>query len=185
MASKNDNAQKPAKPMRLPRSPFLSPARKVGDLALKPLADALGERGFAGPEVISQWESIVGAELAAVTAPDRIQWPRHDPLVQSRADGRDYGATLHLRAQGPGAIEVQHMADLILERVNQFFGFQAVTRLRIVQAPVLAPAAEQTSKNRQRRNSADAEPLRIEGIANTGLETALGRLGAALRGRKS
>ena len=184
MASKNDNAQKPAKPMRLPRSPFLSPARKVGDLALKPLADALGERGFAGPEIISQWESIVGAELAAITAPDRIQWPRHDPLVQGRADGRDHGATLHLRAQGPGAIEVQHMADLILERVNQFLGFQAVTRLRIMQAPVAGAQLAQSAENRGLRQAVTAEPSRIEGISDAGLETALGRLGAALRGRK-
>ena len=42
-----------------------------------------------------------------------------------------------LRVEGPRAIEVQHRSGKILERVNTYFGYRAITEMRIVQAPVV------------------------------------------------
>ena len=39
--------------------------------------------------------------------------------------------TLVLRVEGPAAIEIQHLAEVILERVNRFFGWQAVGRIAL------------------------------------------------------
>ncbi len=41
-----------------------------------------------------------------------------------------------LRVDGPAAIEIQHMSQVILERVNRFFGFGAIDRIAIRQAPL-------------------------------------------------
>ena len=38
--------------------------------------------------------------------------------------------TLVLRVEGPAAIEIQHLADVICERVNRFLGWRAVARHR-------------------------------------------------------
>ena len=55
----------------------------------------------------------------------------------ARADGEPTEpATLVLRVEGPSAIEIQHMSSVILERVNRFFGWQAVGRLALRQAPL-------------------------------------------------
>ena len=43
---------------------------------------------------------------------------------------------LMLRVEGPVAVEIQHLSNVILERVNSFFGWQAVDAIRIRQAPL-------------------------------------------------
>jgi hypothetical protein len=43
---------------------------------------------------------------------------------------------LVLRVEGPMAIEIQHLSDVVLERVNRFFGWRAVGGLRLRQAPL-------------------------------------------------
>ena len=96
-------------------------------------------RGFATTALLSDWPSIVGAELARFTMPDKVVWPRHrddaDETNQQRGR-RDEGAILVLRVDGPRAIEVQHRSGQILERVNRHFGYRAVAEMRILQAPV-------------------------------------------------
>ena len=99
-------------------------------------------------------------------------WPRE-------ADPDDpEAATLVLRCEGPAAIEIQHLAPQILERVNRFFGFQAVGRLAIRQAPV-------TRRERRKLATPDPDAVKriaasIPGIEDESLKDALARLGAAV-----
>ena len=59
-----------------------------------------------------------------------MQWPR--PVEGQPQEP----ATLVLRVEGPMALEIQHSSDVILERVNRFFGWSAVGRLALRQAPL-------------------------------------------------
>src|SRR4030081_3718423 len=72
------------------------------------------------------------AVLAAAThsEPLKIQWPR--PVEGQPQEP----ATLVLRVEGPMALEIQHASDVILQRVNRFFGWSAVGRLALRQAPL-------------------------------------------------
>ena len=86
---------------------------------------------------------------------------------------------LVLRVEGPAAIEIQHLAPQILERVNRFFGFAAVGRLAIRQAPVV---------RRARRKAATPDPEAVKrmaeslpGIEDESLKDALARLGASVK----
>src|SRR5581483_5837068 len=113
--------------------------RPVGAFAARLLDPVARARGFATTTLLSEWAAIAGAELAAFTMPDRVVWPRRqgddeDAGVQRgwRADGD----TLLPRREGPPAIEEQHPAAKIIERVNTYFRYRAVTELRILQAPV-------------------------------------------------
>ena len=45
-------------------------------------------------------------------------------------------------SKGPAAIEIQHQSGVILERVNRFFGWQAVGRIALRQAPLSRPKAK-------------------------------------------
>ena len=80
------------------------------------------KRGFGEASLLLEWPAVVGAELAGRTVPDK--------LVRRR--GRD-GALLHIRVAAGWAVEVQHTAPAIVERINGFFGYRAVEDLRIVQ----------------------------------------------------
>ena len=53
------------------------------------MADAFERQGFASCEIVTHWEEIVGAEIAAHAEPIRMQWPRQDP---DECPARDPGA---------------------------------------------------------------------------------------------
>jgi hypothetical protein len=175
----------------MPRSPFVSPARKAGDIAGRILEKAMAERGFATLDILSNWEAIVGPGLAEVTAPDRLAWPRAEqpdeetpPSRQSRP--RRQGATLHIRVEGPIAIEVQHLSPQIIARINQFFGYAAVGAIRILQAPVAGRGKSRAAtpagpiRRRQARPAEENEP--VEGIEDAALAAALARLKQGITG---
>jgi hypothetical protein len=114
-------------------------ARPIGAFSAQALDPAARARGFATAALLADWPTIVGAELAQFTMPDRVVWPRHrdDDGETVRYQGRrEEGAVLVLRVDGPRAIEVQHRSRQILERVNGHFGYRAVAEMRILQAPV-------------------------------------------------
>ena len=71
--------------------------------------------------------------------PDKVLWPRKfddREAAGTQSAWRVEGATLVLKVDGPRAIEVQHRAHQILERVNTHFGYRAIAQLRFLQAPV-------------------------------------------------
>ena len=98
---------------------------KPGPISAKPLSlllgdvfsDAYAKQGFASRELVTRWAEIAGAEIAAHSEPMKMQWPR--PVVGQPQEP----ATLVLRVEGPMALEIQHSSDVILQRVNRFFGW--------------------------------------------------------------
>jgi hypothetical protein len=142
---------------------------------------AFEKYGFSAATLITDWPTIVGRELAAVTSPERLKWPR--PVEYAEDDtataskGRP-GATLVLRVDGSQALAVQYGARQLIERINAYFGYAAVAELRIVQAPV--GEVLQPPRPQQR---ARPEPLthEVAGVADAGLRDALARLGAGIR----
>jgi hypothetical protein len=83
-----------------------------------------------------------------------------------------------LRVEGPAAIEIQHLTNVICDRVNQFLGWRAVARVRLQQAPL---------RRGQRTKTPAPDPIAAARIASTlpeiadeGLKQALARLGAAV-----
>src|SRR5262249_43106847 len=110
--------------------PRRSRAQQLSDLLRKTLNQAFAKQGFASTELVTRWSEIVGADIAAHSEPEKIQWPR--PFGNAMPEP----GILVLRVEGPTAIEIQHQAKVILERVNRFFGWQAVGDLRLRQAPV-------------------------------------------------
>ena len=64
-------------------------------------------------------------------------------MAARRQDGEPAEpATLVLRVEGPAAIEIQHQSAVILERINRFFGWQAVGRIALRQAPLSRPQGQ-------------------------------------------
>ena len=147
-------------------------ARPLADLAQSLLAESYRKQGFASSELIVRWETIAGTDVAAHAEPLKIQWPR-----RSEGDKPEPG-TLVLRVEGPAAIEIQHMSRVILERVNRYFGFAAIDRIAIRQAPL---------RSQRRRPNRALDPQVIQQVADTlpdideGLKMALARLGAAVK----
>ena len=79
-------------------------------------------------QLLEAWSGIVGPELAAVTMPRRL-----------------FRQTLTIHCLGPVAMELQHVSNELIGRINQYLGSQGVQRLRFLQT--LAPRAIPPSKS--------------------------------------
>ncbi len=156
--------------------PFKRGARPLAELLNACLSDAFKQQGFASAELVTRWTEIVGPEIAAHAEPMKVQWPR--------AIGNDAPepGTLVLRVDGPTAIEIQHSSNVILERVNRFFGWQAVNRLSLRQAPL----SQRGKKPVKAPDPAAAARIAatLPEVADDQLREALGRLGAALKPKR-
>jgi hypothetical protein len=153
--------------------PRRSQPRPLSDLLRKTLNEAFAKQGFASTELVTRWPDIVGAEIAASSEPEKIQWPR--PFGNDMPEP----GTLVLRVEGPTAVEIQHQAGVILEQVNRFFGWYAVGDLRLRQAPLTrrpAPKPAAPDGAEQARIAAT-----LSDIADDNLRAALARLGAAVK----
>ena len=155
-------------------SPARSFPRPLAHFTGATLRGAFKAQGFANTEILARWTDIVGPEIAAHSEPIKINWPR--PV----GDDTPEPATLVLRVEGPAALEIQHLSALILERVNRFFGWQAIGRIALRQAPLRRRAA--------RKRPASPDPAlaariaeNLPEIADESLREALARLGAAIK----
>lgn len=155
--------------------PARSFPRPLSELLAPTLSGVLKTQGFASAEILSRWTDIVGTEIAASSEPLKINWPR-----PTGREEQPEPATLILRVEGPAALEVQHQTAVILERVNRFFGWQAIGRIALRQAPLRrrSPARRRPASDpAAAAQVADALP----GIEDEPLREALGRLGAAIK----
>lgn len=136
----------------------------------------LGRHGFAHGAIVTKWPDIVGQDMARHTQPEKIVFSR---------DGVS-GGTLHLRCDsGALATELQHMEPQILDRINTFFGYQAVVRIKLVQGPL--PRVQGGLKRQVPRPLSPEEAKDLAGaVANVDdpeLREALERLGQSVLGR--
>ena len=111
--------------------------RRSGPLPLAALLPkltrkALGKFGFSYIGLITDWATIVGPDIAKMSAPEKLTFPRNK---------RDSGV-LRLKAEGGAALEIQHLEPQILDRINTYFGYRAVMRLNIINGPVNKPKNE-------------------------------------------
>ena len=158
------NANKPSRSFPRPLSEFTGAT----------LSDSLKAHGFASTEIIGRWADIAGPEIAAHSEPMKINWPR------AMNEHAPEPATLVLRVEGPAALEIQHLSAVILERVNRFFGWQAIGRIALRQAPLRRRALPTPPPPLDPEVAARiAESL--PAIEDAGLRQALARLGAAIK----
>ncbi|MCC6948110.1 MAG: DUF721 domain-containing protein [Bradyrhizobiaceae bacterium] len=158
--------------MNKPRKSF---ARPLADLVGGTLQSVFARQGFAAVDIISHWEDIVGPELAGRSEPLRLVWPRRDDP--------DSGGTLTVRVEGAYAIELQHLAPVVIERVNRYFGWRCVARIAIRQGPVTRRARRPALPPEPAAETVAAVERDLGRFEDQGLKAALARLGAMVRSR--
>lgn len=147
--------------------------RAVGQELPRIAGRILGRQGLGEAQLVAEWAAVVGTELAATTLPIKLGFP---------AGGRRNG-TLKLRVTSAAALAVQHREPQILERINGFFGYGAVSRLVLVQGPLPqqpepAPPAPRALTPAETAGLAE----RLAQVPDSPVKSALQRLGAAILG---
>lgn len=128
----------------------LAPLTKEVRQITKPI---LGKHGFIEIDILSSWDEIVGQDLAKGILPERISFS-----ANSRVNG-----TLYVKASGGAfAMLFEHQKSRVLERINTYFGYPALSQIKIKQGALklkstpttpsqhLTPDQEQDLQNKLR-----------------------------------
>jgi hypothetical protein len=138
----------------------------LGRVIAKVVKPVMRQRGFYDVDIINDWENIVGPEWAKQTCPQKLNFNAH-----TRRSG-----TLHILVAPGASVLIQHIVPLIIDRVNTYFGFDAVNRIKLIHGNVLASVQPKSKKHLK-----VVGPLPDVGeIADTDLKTALQHLGQSL-----
>ncbi len=123
------------------------PARSVAELVPQIGRTAFNKFGFIQSSVVMRWGEIVGAHHARMCAPESIRFPR----------GEKRGGTLNLVVEPAHGPLIQHVVPEIIERVNRFFGYQAVAAIRMRQGPVQPVHGDRVSRQQPEPLSSPVE----------------------------
>ncbi len=92
--------------------------------------------GFVQSSVVTRWPEIVGPVHARVCSPEAIRFPH----------GEKSEGILELVVKPAHAPLIQQVIPEIIERVNRFFGYKAVARVKLRQGAVQPPADNRPAK---------------------------------------
>ncbi len=131
-----------AKTKNTVKKPRMYERRRGG--AAKPISDlmpqigrtAFRRFGFVQSSVVSRWPEIVGDTHAKICSPQAIRFP----------PGEKSEGILELVVVPAHAPLIQHVIPEIIERVNRFFGYSAVARVKIRQGKVQPPETKTQAK---------------------------------------
>ena len=148
----------------------------LGDFVGALVEPALARQGFGEASLVTDWPVIVGARIAKACEPIKLQWPPRAP--KRDPDAPPEPATLVLRVEGGFALEAQHQAALIVERVNAHLGWNCVGRLAFRQGPLERTARGGVRKAAPSAQAIDEARAAVAPIEAEDLREALVRLGA-------
>ncbi|RMD61592.1 MAG: DUF721 domain-containing protein [Alphaproteobacteria bacterium] len=125
---------------------------------------------------MNEWADIVGHDIAMRCRPKKLDRPR---------PGQSGEGVLTLRVEAGFALEVQHLAPILIERINGYFGFRAVHRLRLLQAPLTAQVTPSAAADDDPAPGPDMQDdPRLAAIPDSEVRDALARLARAVRTRR-
>ncbi len=152
--------------------------RALGETVVRVTRPLIGDRRAPLSELQAAWSQIVDRRLALLCRPARLAMPPRARV----------GGTLHVQVtSGAVALQLQHEAPLLIERINGFLGFAAVARLKLIHAPfpVTAKHAGNASLLAALGDRRAAASVPLDGISDPHLREALARLARRVAGDDS
>ncbi|MEN8236627.1 MAG: DUF721 domain-containing protein [Pseudomonadota bacterium] len=146
--------------------------RSVGALVPKLTKQALHRQGFQLYNLLSDWSNIVGPTWGESTCPQKVVL-------------KPYGI-LHVRVDsGTTALLLKHAEPQILDRINSYFGYQAIRSLKLLQSPRPNVCSKPRVQKTQTKKATKALPLppELESVGSEKLKQALAGLYQAMQSR--
>lgn len=115
----------------LAKNQGFSSARPMADYVGKFLDPILERRSGINLDLLNIWDELAGADYRACSRPHKLIWPR----VQRDESGEpiDFEPATLVVACVPGyGLFLQHDSVGLLSRVNSYFGYTAVGRIKII-----------------------------------------------------
>lgn len=154
MPSTTSDPARRGKTQPAPRRFRFEPA---GGLVAAQIRKAGEVRGFAVARLLTHWPEVAGPELAGLCRPQKISYAQ-----------RGFGATLILETPGAAAPLVAMRTNALRERINAVYGYAAIARIQLVQAPI-SQAGSQTWPEPERGMAEAQTPFATPGLKSDNL----------------
>ena len=154
----------------------MKPISSLLDRLIKP---ALNKYGLQQTKLFSEWELIVGKRLGEYSWPKKIIFPRNQ--VGDRGYSQQSNGTLYIEVQSSGLnTELYYLEGVILEKIATYFGYKAITKIKIIVNPSLVIAKSTSYKRKIERSPSQQEDLQqqINFIEDNELKSAFLHLGS-------
>ena len=96
--------------------------KRTASLVKDQIRRASESRGFAVSRLLTNWEDVVGADMAEISRPVNVSYGRQGA-----------GATLTILTTGANAPMLEMQKDVLRDRVNAVYGYNAISRIRLTQ----------------------------------------------------
>lgn len=106
-------------------------AKPLSDYATKLLDPLLEKRSGVTIDLVAAWDELAGPDYRACSRPHKLIWPR----ITKDEDGNEQDfepATLVVACVAGYGLFLQHDSEALLARVNSYFGYSAVGRIKII-----------------------------------------------------
>ena len=130
--------------------------------------------------ILSKWPQIVGSFFADHSEPDKISRLTDG---YNEVDEPIFKNFLHVRVSPAAAVEFQHYKDTIIEKINSFFGYKAISDLRLKQnfIPEKKIGIDKTYQAEITEDEKELIKNEIDDIQNKELEKSIVNLGASIK----
>ncbi|WP_455482276.1 DUF721 domain-containing protein [Bartonella sp. B35(2025)] len=152
----------------------------LSEMASKILDPVLRKRAGFSAELIEHWPQIIGHDIGEHTMPLKIIWKCH-------ADWHEVfqPATLVMACEGFAVLKVMHETSELLHRINVFFGYIAIDRIKIEQKCVSVLTNYLPTKSVLNEKDKKIVEKMLEGIEDESLRYSLYELGCCILAEKN
>ena len=154
--------------------------KKIGETLKKVNKSYSAKFGKIEFLIISKWPQIVGKFFAEHSEPDKISRITKD---FNELDEPIYKNLLHVKVSPAAAIEFQHYKDTIVEKINSYFGYKAISDLRLQQNFVPKKNIKLEKSKDRKVSSEEFNNIRnnIDKIQDKDLEKSIVNLGVSIK----
>ena len=147
-------------------------SQTMTDLVRPAIEPICRKRGFVSADIFINWSNIVGQRYAETVQPEKIIWPRN------KADKNIEPTTLVVRTDSATSMFLEYEKKQFVERINTFFGWGAISRIKIVNHPLRQkPKTPQLEHRKLQQAEIHHLEEQLSGVSNNRLKNALFRLG--------
>ncbi|WP_019220550.1 DUF721 domain-containing protein [Bartonella senegalensis] len=151
----------------------------LSETVFKMLDPVLRKRTGLNVTLIENWSQIVGRDIAKHTVPLKIIWKRRvdqDEIFQP--------GTLVVACEGFVALKLMHETEELIQRINGFFGYVALNRIKIEQRRVSVLSDQLPRKLSVSEKDKKCVKKMLEGVENESLRQSLYELGCCIFAEK-
>ncbi len=101
----------------------LKAATQLGWYVNKITKSFFNKQGFAQNYILENWSSIVGPSFVEKSLPFKLQIEK-------------IGGYLVIACDGSTALELEYLKEDIIEKINSYYGFQAINKIKFQNLPI-------------------------------------------------